>query len=81
MGGMTITEKYNCGEDCDFGSGCCGHMAKMSYRTSSDFYTVKFNDSEGMYFSVPQMRVLMQMAKSMSEEGFGLDRDDWADKV
>lgn len=68
MSGMTVSEKYNCGHDCEWGSRCPGHGAQMQYSGTSEYYTLVFDGQKPIELTRAQMAVLLKMARQVDHE-------------
>lgn len=68
MSGITVNEKFNCGNDCDYGSGCIGHSAQLDFRGSSETYTFTVGCKEIFCLSRNEMQVLLNLAAIVADE-------------
>jgi len=64
MGGVTVYETFDCGNDCDgLGGSCKGHSACLIYRGSSDTYEFQIDTKEDNLFSAASLAVFLNLAR------------------
>ncbi len=64
MGGVTVYETFDCGNDCDgLGGSCKGHSACLIYRSSSDTYEFQIDTVEHVGFTAASLAVFLTLVR------------------